>query len=416
MRTATVAGILVLLVALLGAAAFGLGLVGDSGTDLALSTKWVSDTGRDVNANHHAPAVGIVDGESMVFAPVSGRRNTTQCGLYALHANGSREWTYQVSPGNCTIHSVADATAADFDADGDLEVLTATTEQTVVALDARTGDVELKYALSSYGYTRPIVADLVGDNTPETIVVDAYGTVSVIRPDGTTVWSTALETYTWGQPAVADFDGDGAPELAVGVGGDGALHVFEANGTPVWERTSGISGGVTWMTTGQADADTPVEIVVGTPAGGVQVVDGATGDTQWERDFGRFAAVHAFGDGDGDGAPELYVTARDGVLRALDAGTGETEWTTQLTTERVQMMPPPTFGDVDGDGTQELVAVSNDGTVSVVDPGTGDIRARYERENPIFTNAVTADIDADDADEIIVMYGDGRVVVLDADV
>lgn len=414
MRTPTAVAILFVLAAALVAAAFGLGFVGSAGDDLSLSSTWVSETGRDVDANHHAPAVDTVDGEPMVFAPVSGRRGTQECGLYAFSANGSREWSSQVAPANCTIHSVADPATADFDADGELEVLTATTEQQAVALDARSGEVERRIELSSYGYTRPVVADLVGDDTPETIVVDAFGTVSVFRPDGTTVWSKQLETYTWGQPAVVDADGDGTSELVVGIGGEGALLVFEGDGSLAWRRTTGLPGGVTWMATGQGDEDPATEIVTGTSGGAVVLVDGANGAIQWEHDFGRFAAVHAFGDGDQDGTTEVYATARDGTLRAIDASTGTVEWTTQLTTGEVQMMPPPALGDVDGDGAPDLVAVSNDGVVAVVDPATGDIRAQYEREAAIFTHPTLADLDGDEENEILVMYGDGRVVVLDA--
>lgn len=414
MRWVTAAAIGVVFVALAVAIVLGLGLVGGPSDDLTLETRWVSDTGRDVNANHHAVAVGEIDNETMVYAPVSGRRDTEQCGLYAFYANGSRAWSYPVPPENCTIHSVADATTADYDDDGEIEVLTATTEQAVHAFDGRTGAAKLRYNLTSYGYTRPVIADLTGDGQREIIVVDAFGTVSVIRPDGTTIWEKQLETYTWGQPAVADFDGDGDRELAVGIGGEGSLVLFEADGSVAWTRTEGIEGGVTWMNTGQADDDQPVEIVVATPAGSVLTIDGASGEQEWRRDFEAFAAVHAFGDGDGDGTPEVYATARDGILRAIDASTGDIEWTTTLTTERVQMMPPPTFGDVDGDGAPELVTASNDGSVSVVDPRSGEIRGQYERDAAIFTHPTTADLDGDGDDEILVIYGDGRVVVLDA--
>lgn len=414
MRARTAVGILLVLVALGAAAIVGLGLVDGPGSSLSLSSKWVSDTGRDVNANHHSVAVGEVDGEAMVFAPVSGRSDTADCGLYAFYANGTRAWEYPVPPGNCTIHAVADATTGDVDGDGRLEALTATTEQALHAFDAETGASRFRHELTSYGYSQPVVADLTGDGANEVIVVDAFGTVFVLEPDGTEIWSDRLDAYTWGQPSVADFDGDGDNELAVGVGGNGTLVLYEADGTEAWSRTSGIEGGITWLTTGQADDDPAIEIAVATPRGGVHLIDGADGTTQWQHDFDAFAAVHAFGDGDGDGDPDIYATARDGVLRAIHAESGDIKWTTTLTTDRVQMMPPPVFGDIDDDGARDLVVASNDGIVFVVDPASGDIRTQYERDAPIYTNPVTADIDGDGSDEIIVMYGDGRVVVLDA--
>ena len=413
MRLRTGLVVAVLLFGLSGVAAVGLGLFG--GPSVTLTVELVSDTGREVTANHHAVAAGRPQGTGMVYAPVSGRSDTTQCALYGLRAaNGTTAWRYQVPAANCTIHSVADPTLADYDSDGTVEVLAGTTEQAVIAFDPTTGAVELRRNLSSYGYTKPVVADFTGDDAKEIIVVDAHGSVYVLRPNGSIVWSKQFERYTWGQPAVADFDGDGEPELAVGLGGKGDLYLFERNGTVAWQRTDPLGGSITWMTTGQADEDAAREIVTATPAGGVTMFDGKRGRIEWKHDFGRFAGVHAFGDGDGDGVPEVYAVARDGKLRSIGAASGDVEWTTTLTTADVQMMPPPALGDVDGDGSPELVAVSNDGLVSVVDPSTGDVLARYERDVPIFTYPVLADVDSDGDAEAFVMYGDGRVVALSA--
>ncbi|WP_435181409.1 PQQ-binding-like beta-propeller repeat protein [Halorussus sp. AFM4] len=413
MRLRTVVVILGVLVGLLGVVAFGLGAFG--GETVTLTTEWVSETGREVTANHHAVAAGRPQDQGMVYAPVSGRSDTTQCALYGLYAvNGTTAWQYQVPAANCTIHSVADPTLADYDSDGTVEVLAGTTEQAVIAFHPTTGAVEFRHNLSSYGYTKPVVADFVGDDAKEIIVVDAHGSVYVLRPNGSVVWSKQLGRYTWGQPAVADFDGDGESELAVGIGGEGDLYLFEQNGTIAWRRTDPFGGSITWMTTGQADEDTAKEIVTATPAGGVTMFDGKRGTVEWEHDFGRFAAVHAFGDGDGDGSPEVYAVARDGKLRSIAAGSGEIEWTTTLTTADVQMMPPPSLADVDGDDSPELVAVTNDGTAAVVNPTTGDVLAHYERDVPIFTHPILADVDRDGRAEAFVMYGDGRVVALSA--
>lgn len=410
MRLRTGLVVLAVLAGLLGAAAVGLGVFGDSGA--ALEAQWVSDTGRDVSANHHAVAAGR-NGGAVVYAPVSGRSDTSQCGLYALDGgDGTTDWTHRVPARNCTIHSVADPTVADFDDDGTAEVLTATTERAVIAFHPTTGAIEFRHNLSSYGYTKPLVTDFTGDGDTEIVVVDARGSVYVLRPDGSVVWTEQLDQYAWGQPSVADFDGDGDPELAVGVGGDGGVQVFERNGAVAWHRADAVEGSISWMTAGQADDDAVIEVVTATAGGTVTAFDGANGEVEWSRDFGRFAAVHAFGDGDGDGDPEVYATARDGKLRSLDAASGEIEWTTALSTGDVQMTPPPALGDIDGDGAPEVVAASNDGAVAVVDPESGEVVARYERDAPIYTYPVLEDVDGDGRQEILMMYGDGRVVAL----
>lgn len=410
-RTLAALGLFVLIIGGFAAVAF----TGGQPSRTEMATMWVSDTARDTGSNHHAPAAGRVQGTAMVYAPVSGRADTPNCALVALDGTtGTERWSYQIPATSCTIHSVADPTLADFDGDGTREVIAATTEQTVTAYHPLTGDVEFQHNLTSYGYTKPIVADFLGDDQPEIVVVDVKGTIFVLEPNGTVAWSKQLSTYTWGQPAVADFDGDGEPELAVATGGTGKLYVFERDGSMAWKQPQSYEESITWMATGDADDDDAVEIVVATASTGrVSMVDGASGEREWTREFGSYAAVHAFGDGDGDTEPEVYAVAKDGKLRSLDATTGETEWTTTLTTGDVQMTPPPSLGDVDGDGDPELVAVTNDGIVSVVNPDSGSISDSYEREAAIYTHPRLADIDGDGDREAFVMYAHGRVVAFD---
>lgn len=408
MRILTVVVLVAVVVVLVGAAVVGFGFAGGGG--VTLEERWVSDTAQDILGNHHAPGVGRVNGTGMVYAPVSGRGNTPNCALYGLYgANGSTKWRDQIPAANCTIHSVADPVLADYDGDGVREVLAATTEQAVVAHDPLTGEEELRVNLTDYGYTQPIVADLTNDAGKEIVTVDVSGSVFVIQPNGTIAWSTRLQSNTWGQPAVADFDGDRKNELIVGTG-DGTLTAFEGDGTVAWKQQNRFDGSITWMTTGQADDEPGTEIAVATVEGTVAMVDGDQGTIRWEKDFGDFAAVHAFGDGDGDGNPEIYAVAKDAKLRSLDAKSGEVEWTTTLTTADVQMTPPPTLGNVDGDTDMELVTVTNDGIVAVVDPEDGDVLDTYKREVAIYSQPTVADTDGDGVEEIYVMYGDGRVV------
>lgn len=402
----------------------GDGLPGDTstaspterGAETRLGVRWLSDTARPVGGNHHAVIGGQIAGRSMVYAPISGEGDSAQCALVALNGrNGSVRWENRVPPAHCTIHSVADPTLGDIDADGLEEVLTATTERAVKAYHPLTGDVEFTYDLSSYGYTRPLVADVTGDGRQELVVVDVRGSVFVVRPNGTTVWQQRFSTYTWGQPALADFDADGAPELVLALG-SGDMYLFDAaDGTIRWNRSLDVDGSITWVTTGQADDDPALEIATATTRGGVLLFDGRTGTRQWHRDLGGFAAVHAFGDGDGDGDPEIYAVAKDGVLRSLNAADGRTEWTTSLTPQAVQMMPPPALGDVDGDGggegdgAPELVAVTNPGRVAVVDPRSGRILASHRQNTSIWTHPTLVDTDGDGVLEIYVVYGNGRV-------
>jgi len=407
MRPRTVVAIVVIVALLGGATVLGLNLQATSGG--SLSEAWTSDTATDIQGNHHTPAIGTIDGDPMVFAPVSGKSGTQQCRLAGLNAtDGATEWRYDVAPENCEVHSVADPTLADFDGDGETEVLAATTEKTVTAHDPQTGDVEFRHELSSYGYTKPVVTDLDEDGTVEIVVVDAKGTVVVVGADGVEHWRDRLDSYTWGQPAVEDFDADGQTEIAVAAG-SGTVRLYGPDGDVEWKRTNATESLLSWMTTTPSSAGGR-NIVIATTGGTVKSLDGTDGSVNWKRTFGSMAAVQAVGDGDRDGESEVYAVAADGVLRSLDATTGDVEWKTTLTTETVQMMPPPNMADLDGDGHEELLAVSNAGGVTVVGPETGEVLASASRSVPIYAHPAVGDVDGDGAAEAYVTYADGRVV------
>ncbi|WP_266080436.1 outer membrane protein assembly factor BamB family protein [Haladaptatus caseinilyticus] len=409
MRFATGAVLLVVVAVLAG-----VGVVAFAGNDGGtLSERWVSDTGRDMKGNHHAPAAATVQGQSFVFAPISDQGNGTGCGLFALDGDdGSTVWKHQVPPANCTIHAVADPTVADFDGDGTKEVLASSTEERVTAYDALTGEEVMRHELADYGYTQPVVSNLASDSGRETAVVDVKGKLSLVRANGTAIWTRDLNGMTWAQPSAGDFDADGDSELVVGFAPSdgGRVVLIDGNNTTVWQNGD-IDGSVLWMGSGQSDDDRAMEISVATADGEIVVLDGSDGRIEWRRSVGDLAAVHDITDGDGDGSPEVYAVSKEGTLFALDATDGSVEWKTSLTTG-TQMTPPPIVGDVDGDDDAELVAATNDGKVAVVAPDSGTMLSTYERSVPIYTHPTLADLDGDGAEEIYVIYGDGRVVSL----
>lgn len=397
-----------------------------------LEVRWISEPPPGLASNHHTPAATYFQGEAYVAVPLNDQHGNT-CQLSVLDGSGEVRWRDELAAGACTVHAVSDPTIADYDSDGEPEVLAATTEQALVAYDLTTGEQEMRHNLTSYGYSKPIVANLTADPGPETIVVDLLGGVFVLRPDGTEVWTRKLGDARVRQPAVRDFDADGTPELAVGQL-SGPMTMLNHDGTVAWRTNISESVATKWMVPGQLDDDAPVEISVATFTGHVATLDGATGDIQWTRDLGeanataaflgasgipawtlhgvKGASVHAVGDGDGDGQIEVYPVARNGNLYSLDGSNGTVEWTTALTTRDVTVAPPPSFGDLNGDGSPELVAVTFEGRVAVIDPASGDTLASFARDKPIRTYPRLADITGDGVPEIIVIYDDGSVAAL----
>lgn len=434
-RTAVTIG---LVAAILAAAVIGLVAVTTTDIDDAdpdasgpsLTERWVSDTARNISGNHHVPAADRVEGTGMVYAPISGAAHRHEngsaaphshedsggCALVALYAaNGSTRWADRVPPSNCTIHAVSDPTLSDLTGDGRPHVVAATTERVVKGFDPETGEVAFSHGLSAYGYTRPVAADVAGDDDPELVAVDVRGSAFVVTPGGGTVWERRHEAFTWGQPAVADFDADGDPELVV-AHGDGTVVMYAgADGRVEWRRTLPADDAITWAAAVPRAGDGTRDVVVATTEGRVRLIDGRSGEETWHRDVGELAAVHAVADGDGDGTVEIYATGGDGIVRSLAAPSGRVEWTTNVTTASTQMMPPATLGDLDGDGRPELVAPTNNGRVAVLAPDSGAIRATYRRDRPIWTRAAVADLDGTGGQEVVVMYGNGRVAVLSYD-
>lgn len=407
MKPRTIAVVLALLFVLIVVGVLGaVQILGHGGS---LTELWVSDTARDAIGNHHAPIAKRIGNETLFVIPVNtdAGEQVGDCMLYAFSAELRERWQTSVAPEECNIHTFGDPTIADLDGDGQDDVFVATTEAVIRAHDARTGQELFRRDLAGWGYAAPLVADFTPAPGRELIVADLSGGVFVFTADGTLIWNRSFSTIV-APIYIDDFNADGSPELVVGEGKNVTL--LEADGSIAWQTRVGLS--VTWLTTGQADDDDAFEIIASTVDGRVVAVGGRTGEIDWVQEFDRMAAVYAFGDGDGDGQSEVYAVAKDGKLRALNASDGTIKWTTTLTTEDIQMTPPPALGDLTGDGDLELVAVSQDGVVSVVNPRSGAIIDSYKRDVPIWMRPTLVDLDGDGTLEIMVIYGDGRVVTL----
>ena len=433
MRIRTVAAVLAVVLALAGVA---LAVAGGGGS---LDERWVSDTARSNEVNHHAVAA---DG-GLVVAPVGEPGGTDgieafSCSLVRLDAaSGDTRWRYGVPPANCTLHSLTEPAIADVDDDGVREILAASTERVLVALDSNTGDEEFRVNLSSFGYARPTAADVTGDSTPEVVLSDISGQVSVVRGDGSVVWRRALGAGVYHAPSVADLDGCDSRERESGrenenesenednrsarCSGDAADGREVVVGTS--ERTVALdarTGEVSWSVPveahhyeiGQVDDDPALELVT-TALGTVRALDGADGNAEWTTNLSGTPTLRTVADGDGDGTTEAYVGYSRNRVAALDARTGEVKWTTQLSTDSRLNAPGPMLGDVDGDGDAELVVAAHDGVVSVLDPASGEQLATYDRDVPVWTHLTLSDLDGDGDSEVLVRYGDGRVVALD---
>lgn len=146
------------LVVLLGALVLGVG-VPSSGGDLA--ERWVSETPRDNEVNHHA--VGVGSAGDVVVAPVTevphadARITDTSCALVRLApGDGSTAWRTGTPAADCFTHALTEPAIGDADGDGAPEVVVSTTENALIAYGARNGTEEWRVPLATYGYGRPL--------------------------------------------------------------------------------------------------------------------------------------------------------------------------------------------------------------------------------------------------------------------
>jgi outer membrane protein assembly factor BamB len=407
-------------VALLGALAAvivtAVAVPGSTSGGIGLEERWVSDTPRDNQRNHHA--VGVGPAGEVVIAPVTAipRPNVTladdACELVRLApADGAIVWRDGIPGEACFSHALTEPAIADLDGDGSLEAAVASTEDALVVHDAATGAEEWRVPLATYGYGRPTVANLTAAPGPEVVVSDIEGNVAAVDGDGRVLWRASLAATgrdrpaVWAAPIVADVDADGTPEVLVG--GLSGPALFTADGDAVWSE----DGGATYLTVAQADDDPHLEAF--TAGGPLRAIDAATGEAEWERSLPG-PRHHTVADVDADGVVELLVGTSDGRVLALAAATGETEWVTAVSGGD-DVVAPPVAGDVDADGTAEVVAATRSGLVVVLEGSSGVEAAAFERAVPVWTVPTLADLDGDRAEEILVRYGDGRVVALDAD-
>jgi outer membrane protein assembly factor BamB len=413
MRSRTVAVLGGLLVVFGGLIVFGLSISSSGGT---LNEAWISDTPRDNQVNHHAVGVGP-DGDVTV-APVAEVPNSdapitnTSCALVRLGPeNGSMLWRTGMPAEDCFTHALTQPAIEDVDGDGTEEVIVSSTENALIAYDARTGTEEWRASLKTYGYGRPTIANITSTSDPEVVTSDISGGIVVARGNGSIVWRFDLNTTVWNRvsvweaPIVDDIDGDSQSEVLLGSSSGPIL--LSPDGEVEWLQ----NGSATYVATAPVDDDAALEVfTAGTSA--IRAYDSASGSEEWTRSVSN-GRIHTAADVDADGTVELYVGRFGGGILALNAETGATEWSTSISSSDDTIVPPPVLDDVNGDGQSEVIAVTETGSVVVLDAESGAELARYERNVPVWTFATPADIDDDSWIEILVRYGDGRVVALE---
>ena len=325
------------------------------------------------------------------------------------------------------------------------DVLLVTLDSRLVLLDGATGAEHWTAAKGVDHYTTPAIGDIDGDGEVEVVTRSAGNKVIAFEADGTVKWEGPIgkSTPLMGAFGLADLDADGDVEAYY------AGTVYDDTGAVVWSVTAGNAGGTT---AADLDGDGDLELLVGPSAyhhdgtvyfanPGIQVAypgtfaqvanldddmdpevlvsapdgiallenDGTVTYKQWSGGSGdahRPLAIHDF---DGDDAPEFGASALEGAFAFgvyeptpavlwsggavdtsgqsggtafdfLGAGVAQAIYADETTfyayddTGQVLMSVPrtslthieyPTVADVDNDGSAEILVVSSQGTNGV---------------------------------------------------
>ena len=289
-------------------------------------------------------------------------------------------WTKQTI--EVFLDDVVEATAADLDGDGDLDVVgagpAANTMRAWLNLDGvgstwSSLDIDAAFP-GAFGVD---TADVDGDGD-----VDVLGAAKAIDHvawfenggDGLSWTRRIIDPAFDGARAVtaADVDGDGDLDAVAAAGAANAIAWWEnsdGSGTAWVEHTVDAGfGGARDVVTADVDGD-----------GDVDVVGAAEADNQitwWENDSGdgttwtEHVVTGAFPgagsvvaqDLDGDGDTDLLGTARSAVqVSWFENTSGDgTAWTEHVVTSSFTGPASAAAGDIDGDGDQDLLAASVD--------------------------------------------------------
>jgi hypothetical protein len=280
------------------------------------------------------------DGQNEVVGPLPDGRVRSMDGACVT------EWT---SPNaNSLLWPVT--TAADLDADGDVEVIA-----DIAVLDGATGaPIATLAPLNPSPWRTPLTGDLDQDGDVEIVLGN-----TVFDSTGTALWgATGSGTSAFG--ALANLDGDDQAEVIFSYGYE--IIAYQHDGIEIWREALTVSNPGP-PCAGDIDGDGEVEIIA--PSGTALIAFEADGTQKWSMPMqdGSGAAGCSVFDMNGD---EIYevLFADEIALRVYEGATGTVLYE-NTTHDSVTYFETPVVADVDNDGSAEMLVVNSGSTAAL---------------------------------------------------
>lgn len=344
------------------------------------TTRWKSNqlSGPIYNS---AAALGDIDGNTNTIEIVIGAHNGV---IFALDGNGGNvRWSRVVG-----IEFASSPVLGNVDGNASTIEIVVGLRDTTVCLNGVDGSVKWKVktglSWNQGGANQPCspaIADLDNDGNVEVVTTSTDGSVQALNGnDGGLKWRCVTQTisgdtssfYPSLVPAIAikDVDNDNIKEIATHHGSNIYL-IGGASGNIKWSSMTGYSMG-TAVNSGVAladiDSDSKSEVIFRN--GRIVALDESAGSTLWSYSFpgcGLVMPSPVLADLDGDTKLEVVAADHDGYVACLEGENGALKWSIHITTGDIH--PTHGIGDIDGDGCIEIVGASCYGPVYALEAG-----------------------------------------------
>jgi outer membrane protein assembly factor BamB len=325
-------------------------------------------TGYDNSPKAIAP-IPDISGDGIDDVIICSEDNFVRCFNGNASVSGDILWETEIYSGNIYTQNSLNI-IEDLDADGYDDVIVGTTggDRAIRALSGKTGEFIWSYFSNQYGnggwiYQVDATFDYNSDGITDILAAtggDAQRVFCIDGTSGSVIWEYYIAGPKFSCIGIEDVTGDGIPDAIAGASNtyetEGKVFgINGANGTQMWEFTTGGSSVWALSQVGDISGDGYNDIVAGDFAGNYYALNTTNGSMLWNGSVGTCLIIRfeTLNDVNGDGHPDIAI-ARSSIDNAvvIDGFTGQNIW---LHPVADQPWVVDKIGDITGDGVNDIV-------------------------------------------------------------